>query len=115
MQSLQLRTYTRAELEEIFHTTRTDTIKRSLQRAGYTFESGGRGKEFTITITGLPEPPTPFEAFAKREFACGPQILSSAGCTDGALLSVIRTAQHRSFDTSAAGAFGSGGSAQPAF
>lgn len=73
MQSLQLRTYTRAELEEIFHTTRTDTIKRSLQRAGYTFESGGRGKEFTITITGLPEPPAPFEVFAKREFACGPQ------------------------------------------
>lgn len=73
MQSLQLRTYTRAELEEIFHTTRTDTIKRSLQRAGYTFESGGRGKEFAITIRGLPEPPTPFEAFAKREFACGPQ------------------------------------------
>lgn len=48
-------------------------IKRSLQRAGYTFESGGRGKGYTITITGLPEPPTPFEEFIKREFACGPQ------------------------------------------
>ena len=73
MQQLQLRTYNRAELEEIFHTTRTDTIKRSLQRAGYTFESGGRGKEFAITIRGLPEPPTPFEEFAKRELKCGPQ------------------------------------------
>ena len=73
MQQLQLRTYTREELEEIFSTTRTDSIKRSLQRAGYTFESGGRGKGYTITITGLPDPPTPFEEFARREFECGPQ------------------------------------------
>lgn len=37
------RTYSRAELEAIFYTDRTDSIKRSLTRAGYTFESGGRG------------------------------------------------------------------------
>lgn len=73
MQQLQLRTYNRAELEELFKTSRTDIIKRSLERAGYTFESAGRDKGYTITITGLPEPPTPFEVFARREFECGPQ------------------------------------------
>lgn len=40
---LELRTYTRAELEAIFHTDRTDSFRRSLTRAGYTFKSGGRG------------------------------------------------------------------------
>lgn len=69
---LEQRTYNRTELEEIFHTSRTDSIKRSLSRAGYNFESAGRGKDFTITITALP-PPRPFKEFAKREFACGPQ------------------------------------------
>lgn len=68
-----MRTYRRVELEEIFHTSRTDSIKRSLTRAGYTFESNGRGKGFTITITALRVSPTPFEVFAKREFNCGPQ------------------------------------------
>lgn len=34
--------------------------------------AAGGGKEFTITITGLPEPPAPFEVFAKREFAVRP-------------------------------------------
>lgn len=68
-----MRTYSRAELEAIFYTDRTDSIKRSLTRAGYTFESGGRGQGYWIKITGLPEPPSEFEEFAKREFTCGPQ------------------------------------------
>lgn len=71
--NLEMRAYNRAELEEIFHSTRTDTFRKTLARAGYTFETAGRGKGYTITITGLPEPPTPFEIFAKREFKCGPQ------------------------------------------
>lgn len=70
---LELRTYTRAELEVIFHTDRTDSFRRSLSRAGYTFESGGRGQGYWIKITGLPEPPSEFKLFAKREFAAGPQ------------------------------------------
>lgn len=73
MLQLELRTYTRAELKEIFHTDRTDSIKRSLTRAGYAFKSGGRGKGYWIEITALPSPPTPFEVFARREFDCGPQ------------------------------------------
>lgn len=71
--NLELRKYNRAELEELFHTSRTDSIRRSLERAGYRFKSEGRGKGYTITITGLPEPPSPFEIFARREFNCGPQ------------------------------------------
>ena len=69
---LEQRTYSRTELEELFFTNRTDSIKRSLSRAGYCFESAGRGKNFTISITALPQP-TPFKEFAEREFACGPQ------------------------------------------
>ena len=73
MKQFLLRSYTRAELETIFHTSRIDSIKRSLKRAGYKFETGGRGKDSWIRIVALPEPPTPFETFAKREFNCGPQ------------------------------------------
>lgn len=40
---------------------------------GYTFHSEGRGEGYRITVTGLPEPPTLFEQFARREFGCGPQ------------------------------------------
>jgi len=70
---MELRTYSRAELEAIFHTTRTDSFQRSLKRKGYAFKAAGSGKNFTITITALPEPPSPFEVFVKREFNCGPQ------------------------------------------
>ena len=73
MEQLERRAYSRAELEEIFRTSRLDSIKRSLERAGYGFTSAGRGNTSTITITALPKPPTAFEGFAKREFACGPQ------------------------------------------
>lgn len=70
---LEMRAYSRIELEEIFHTSRTDVFRKKLAQAGYTFEATGRGKGYTITITGLPEPPPPFEIFVKREFNCGPQ------------------------------------------
>ena len=73
MEQLSLRTYSRSELEKIFHTSRTDSIRRSLERAGYTFVSAGRGQSYTITITNLPTPPTAFETFVKREFNCGAQ------------------------------------------
>ena len=70
---LKLRVYCRLELEEIFQTSRTDSIRRSLNRDGYTFECSGWGKKYKITITALPDPPTPFEEFAMREFDCGPR------------------------------------------
>lgn len=73
MQKLEKRVYNRAELEEIFQTSRTDVFRKRLEQAGYTFQSTGRGKDYTITITGLPLQPTPFEVFVKREFNCGPQ------------------------------------------
>lgn len=73
MQNFELRTYTRAELQEIFHSNDTDVYRNALKRTGYTFESGGRKQGYWIKITGLPKPPSPFELFAKREFSCGPQ------------------------------------------
>ena len=60
-------------MEALFGTSRTDSIKRSLTRAGYAFSSSGRGDNYTITITALPDPLSPFEEFAMREFKCGPQ------------------------------------------
>ena len=71
--NLKQRVYTRAELQEIFQSDRTDLYRSRLKRAGYTFESGGRGQGYWIKITGLPEPPSEFEKFVKREFSCGPQ------------------------------------------
>lgn len=68
-----MRTYNRAELESIFETSRTDTYRKRLERAGYTFESGGRGDGYWIRITSLPEPPSGFEGFAKRELSAGAQ------------------------------------------
>ena len=70
---LEQRTYTRAELQEIFRSDDTDVYKGRLKRAGYTFEKGGRGPGYWIKITGLPKPPSEFEKFAKREFSSGPQ------------------------------------------
>ncbi len=70
MKELELRIYTRAELEEIFHTTRTDSMTRSLLRAGYKFESSGRGKDYTISIIELPSK-SEFEVFAIKELGYG--------------------------------------------
>lgn len=71
--NLEQRAYTRAELQEIFQSDRTDLYRSRLKRAGYTFETGGRGQGYWIKITGLPEPLSEFEEFVKREFSCGPQ------------------------------------------
>ena len=51
---LDMRSYTRQELIDIFKTDRLDSIKAKIQRRGYTYTTSGRGKDFTLTITGLP-------------------------------------------------------------
>ena len=43
MYKFDIRTYTRAELQEIFQSNDTDVYRKALKRAGYTFESAGRG------------------------------------------------------------------------
>ena len=73
MDLLELKTYSRTELEQLFNTSRTDSIKRSLERAGYTFQSSGRGRTYQIQITALPSPPSEFAAFAQKHFDCGEQ------------------------------------------
>ena len=70
---LTKRIYTRSELEGIFQTTRMDSVKRSLNRAGYKFTSSGRGNTYTIKITELPEEVSPFQSFIMQEFGCAPQ------------------------------------------
>lgn len=51
---LDMRTYNRQELIDIFKTDRLDSIKAKIQRRGYTYTTSGRGKDFTLTVTGLP-------------------------------------------------------------
>lgn len=43
MDLLECRRYSRNEIVGIFHTDRMDSIKRSLDRAGYKYEITGRG------------------------------------------------------------------------
>ena len=52
---LEKRKYTRSELIEIYKTDRLDAIKARIQRAGYIFQSSGRGKDYTMEILDLPK------------------------------------------------------------
>ena len=67
---LDMRTYTREELKEIFHTDRIDSIKSKLNRQGYTYEASGRGQELTLKITGLPPR---FKTFCIEQLGFAPQ------------------------------------------
>lgn len=51
---LELNTYSRQELFEIYKTERLDAIKKKLLRDGYEYTTSGRGKDFTLTVTKLP-------------------------------------------------------------
>lgn len=57
---LELRTYTKKELSQIFHTTDTQGLKRKLSRYGIQFTTQGRGNTLTFTIT---ENADPFKVF----------------------------------------------------
>jgi len=51
---LDLRTYDRDELIDIFKTERIDYIQKKIKGYGYTFTTEGRGKTFKLTITECP-------------------------------------------------------------
>ena len=65
-----LETYTRKELVELYHTDRIDSIKRKLDRQGYTYTTSGRGQDFTLTISGLPPR---FKTFCIEQLNFAPQ------------------------------------------
>lgn len=67
---LDLKTYTRQELIELFKTDRLDSIKAKLKRQGYEFETSGRGAGVTLTITKLP---LEFRNFCINELGFAPQ------------------------------------------
>lgn len=67
---LNMRTYTREELKELFHTDRIDSIKSKLNRQGYIYEASGRGQELILTITGLPPR---FKTFCIEKLNFAPQ------------------------------------------
>lgn len=53
---LELRTYTKQELSQIFKTTANQGIKRKLSRYGIQYTTQGRGEQITFTITQVPDP-----------------------------------------------------------
>ena len=61
---LELRTYTKAELTEIFGTADSQGLKRKLQRYGIKFQTAGRGQRLTFTII---ETADPFKVFCIDE------------------------------------------------
>ena len=67
---LDMRTYTREELVELYHTDRIDSIKSKLNRQGYTYSACGRGQTFTLTISGLPPR---FKTFCMEQLGFAPQ------------------------------------------
>ena len=68
---LDIKTYSRQELIDLFKTERIDSIKNKLQRQGYKFTTSGRGKELTLTITE--QPLLPLRTFAIEELGFSPQ------------------------------------------
>ena len=67
---LELRTYTRAELVEIFKTKRLDSIKEKLTRNGYEYVLSGRAERVTLTVT---KKPSPFRDYCIKELGFAPQ------------------------------------------
>lgn len=67
---LSTRSYTRAELIEIYGTDRLDSIKRRITNDGYKYTMAGRGKDFVLTIT---EQPPRFRTFCIEELGFLPQ------------------------------------------
>ena len=61
---LELRDYSKTELVEIFGTEDTQGLKRKLQRYGIKFQTTGRGRTLTFTIT---ETADPFKVFCIDE------------------------------------------------
>ena len=61
---LELRTYTKAELVEIFGTKDRQGLTRKLQRYGIKYKPNGRGESLTFTIT---ETADPFKVFCIDE------------------------------------------------
>lgn len=61
---LELRTYTKAELVEIFGTKDRLGLTRKLQRYGIKYQTAGRGQSLTFTIT---ETTDPFKVFCIDE------------------------------------------------
>lgn len=67
---LDMRTYNRKELIELFKTDRLDSIKSKLNRQGYTYTTSGRGQALILTITGLPPR---FKTFCIEQLEFAPQ------------------------------------------
>lgn len=62
MLELEQRVYSRAELVDLFKTSRLDAIQKRIKGAGYVYTDTGRGKDYTMEILELPEV-DPFKKF----------------------------------------------------
>ncbi len=62
---LELKTYTKAELVELFGTRSTEGLKRKMKGYGITFNEEGHGQSLVFEITNIAEP---FKVFCITEF-----------------------------------------------
>ncbi len=67
---LELRTYTKAELVEMFHTNSREGIVRRLNNYGITFTCEGNGNNLKVTINSIPDP---FKVFCILDLGFRPQ------------------------------------------
>ena len=65
---LELKTYSKKELGELLNVSysRTDIITKKLKKMGYEFKTSGRGDNYSIEITLIPD--LSLKEFAKNEF-----------------------------------------------
>ena len=70
---LELKEYTREELIAIYKTTRLDAIKNKVTREGYKYTSCGRGKDYKMVITLLPNKNNAFKEYCIKNLGFAAQ------------------------------------------
>lgn len=68
---LEKRIYSRQELTDLYK-TRLDAIKKKITREGYSYVESGRGANYTMQITGIPEGQA-FKEYCIKELGFAPQ------------------------------------------
>ena len=70
---LELKEYTREELIAIYKTTRLDAIKNKVTREGYKYTNCGRGKDYKMVITLLPNKNNAFKEYCIKNLGFAAQ------------------------------------------
>lgn len=71
---LDIKDYSRQELIKLYKTDRLDYIKKKIKKDGYTFEDCGRGKNYIMKITALPDYGKQLEKYCIEELGFSAQV-----------------------------------------